>query len=184
MEYIDILEVVAKIGAFIRAQNAQRQADKGPNVHNSISLAIVFAQLMDLSMAVMAACDTVIRACGLDLLVFYPAVFQTGLVEPGLQKAASAAAAEVVGAVGIHFDKIFFTHNRLDHKTQIVGYGISIGLAYDLAGVLDRELNFKVFVPVGIDLEFAFADPLGVIFIYIFYDKVVLDVEFFQSCQD
>ena len=86
MEYIDILEVVAKIGAFIRAQNAQRQADKGPNVHNAISLAIVFAQLMDLSMAVMAACDAVIRACGLDLLVFYPAVFQTGLVEPGLQK--------------------------------------------------------------------------------------------------
>jgi hypothetical protein len=53
-----------------------------------------------------------------------------------------------------------------------------------LAWILDGELDFAVFVPVAVDLEFALADPLGVIFVNAFNFKFVLDVEFLQSGPD
>ena len=72
----------------------------------------------------------------------------------------------------------------LDHEAQVLGNRIAEALADDLAGVLDREFDFQVLVPVGVDLEFAFTDPLGVILVNIFDFKVVLEVEFFQSGPD
>jgi hypothetical protein len=53
-----------------------------------------------------------------------------------------------------------------------------------LAGVLNREFDFEVLVPVGIDLQFAFTNPLGIILNDTFAFKVVLDLEFFQSEPD
>ena len=84
----------------------------------------------------------------------------------------------------MHFDKIFFAHDRFDHESQIFGNGIPKRLSYDLAGVLHRKFNFQVLVPIGIDRESSFPDPFGIIFVDIFDDKIVLDVKFFQSCQD
>jgi hypothetical protein len=69
-------------------------------------------------------------------------------------------------------------------RTQILGDRIPIALAHDLTGVLHRKLNFQILVPVGIDLELSLADPFGIVFIDVLDDKIVLDVEFFQSCQD
>jgi hypothetical protein len=84
----------------------------------------------------------------------------------------------------LHVDKVFFTHHGFDYITQIVGNRVAEALAYDLAGVLNREFDLQVFVPVGIDLQFAFADPTGIIFINAFDFKIVFEVEFFQSGPD
>jgi hypothetical protein len=53
-----------------------------------------------------------------------------------------------------------------------------------LAGILNRKFNFKILVPIGIDLEFSLSDPLGIILNDASDFKLVLDVEFFQSGPD
>jgi hypothetical protein len=153
-------------------------------MHDGIIAAVMLTELMNLGMAIMAAGDTVIRTGRLYLLILQPAEFQTLFFHAGLQKTAAAAAAIIVGPVGDHIDKIFFADDRFDHISQVFGNGIAKGFAHDLAGVLDGKFNLEVLVPVGIDLEPSFPDPFGIVFIDVLDDKVVLDVEFFQSCQD
>ena len=153
-------------------------------MHDGIIAAVMLTELMNLGMAIMAAGDTVIRTGRLYLLILQPAEFQTLFFHAGLQKPAAAAAAIVVGPVGDHIDKIFFADDRFDHVSQIFGNRIAKSLAHYLTGVLDGKFNLEVLVPIGIDLEPSFPDPLGIVFIDILDDKVVFDVEFFQSCQD
>ena len=109
---------------------------------------------------------------------------KTLFFEARLQESAAAAAAVVVGTVGLHVDEVFFANNSLDHVAQVIGNGVAETLANDLAGVLHRKLDFQVFVPVGVDFQFPFADPLGIVFINIFYLEVVFEVKFFQSGPD
>ena len=179
-----ILEVIAQVFAFVGPQYPQREADQCPHVNNGIVTAIVFTELMDLGVAVVTAGDTVIGTGGLDLLILEFTEFQALFLETGLEEAAAAAATIVVGAVGLHVDEIFFTHHRFHYIAQIFRDGIAEGFSNDLAGILDGELDFKVFVPVRIDLQFALPDPFGVILVDVFNDKIVLKVELFQSCQD
>ena len=153
-------------------------------MHDGIIAAVMLTELMNLGMAIVAAGDTVIRAGCLYLFVLQPAEFQTLFFHTGLEETAAAAAAIIVGPVGRHIDKVFFSDDRFDHVSQIFGNGIAKSLAHDLTGVLDGKFNFQVLVPVGIDLEPSFADPFGIVFIDVLDDKVMLDVEFFQSCQD
>jgi hypothetical protein len=153
-------------------------------VNDGIIAAVMLTELMNLGMAVMAAGDTVIRAGFLYLFVFEPTKFQTLLFHTGLEKAAATATAIIVGSVGSHIDKVFFPDDRFDHIAQIFGNGIPITLAHDLTGVLDGKFNFQILVPIGIYLELSLANPFGIVFIDVLDDKVVLDVEFFQSCQD
>ena len=101
-----------------------------------------------------------------------------------LKKTTTAAATIIIGPVGHHIYKIFFPDDRFDHISQIFGNGVTKRLAYDLAGVLHGKFNFQILIPVGIDFQPAFPDPFGVVFINVFDDKVVLNTEFFQSCQD
>jgi len=108
----------------------------------------MLTELMNLGMTVVAAGDTVIRAGLLDLLILQPAEFQSLLFHAGLQKTAAAAATVIIGPVGDHINKIFFTDHRFDHVSQVFGNGIAKRLAYDLTGVLDGEFNFEVLVPV------------------------------------
>jgi hypothetical protein len=144
----------------------------------------MLAELMNLGVAVMTAGDTIIRAGFLNLIILYLAELQTLLLETGLEETAAAAATIIVRLVGLHINKIFFPDDRLDHEAQIIGNRIPITLAHDLTGILHRKRNFQILVPVGIDLELSLADPFGIVFINVLDDKVVLDVEFFQSCQD
>ncbi len=181
MEYIDFLQVVSQIFPFVRPQNPQRKADERPEVNYRIITAVMLTELMNLSVAVMTSSNAVVRAGRLDLLIFQFSILQTLFLESGLQKTAATAATVVVGSVGLHVDEIFFTHNRLDHKTQIFGNRIAIALTDNLAWVLNRKLDFEIFVPVGADLQLAFTDPFGIIFIDVFNFKIVLNVEFFQS---
>jgi hypothetical protein len=84
----------------------------------------------------------------------------------------------------VHVDKVFFTHHGFDHEAKVFGNRIAVAFANDLTRVLNREFDLQVFVPVGTDLQFAFADPFGIVFINTFDFKVVRDVEFFQSGPD
>ena len=96
MEYIHFLQIISQVFPFVRSEYSQRKADEGPEVDDRIVSAIVLAQLMNLGMAVVAPGDTVIRAGGLDLLVFEPAILQALILESGLQESAAAAAAVVI----------------------------------------------------------------------------------------
>jgi hypothetical protein len=153
-------------------------------MHHAVAFSVMLAEFMDLGMAVVASGNAVIRAGGLNLLIFELALSQPLTLEAGLQEPATAAAAEIVGFVGGHVDEVFFAYHGFDHKPQIIGNGVAKGFSDNLARILNREFNFKIFIPVGIDLEFALADPFGVIFVNIFDYEVVVDLEFFQSCQD
>jgi len=184
MEYIHVFEIVSQVFTFIGPQNAQAQANQGPEVYYRVSSAVMLAQFMDLGMAVMAGGDAVVGPGGLDLLVFETAEFQSLFLKPGLQETAAAAATEVVGSIGGHIDKVFFADNGFDYKTQVLGNGITIAFANNLAGILHREFDLAILIPVGVDLEFALTNPLGIILIDALYNHFVLDVESFQSFQD
>ena len=153
-------------------------------MHDGIIAAIMLTELMNLSMTIMAAGDTVIRPGRLYLFVLQPAEFQTLFFLAGLEETAAAAATIIVGPVGYHINKVFFADDRFDHESQIFGNGVAKRLTHDLARVLHGKFNFQILVPVGIDFESSFPDPFGIVFINILDDKVVLDVELFQSCQD
>jgi hypothetical protein len=139
---------------------------------------------MDLGVTVVAPGNAVVCTGGFDLFIFDFAVLQAFILEPGLEESAAAAAAVVVGAVGLHVNEVFFAYHGFDHEAQIFGNGVAKAFANDLAGVLHREFDLQVLDPVGIDLEFAFADPLGIILIDVFDFKLVFQVEFFQSGPD
>jgi hypothetical protein len=139
---------------------------------------------MDLGVAVVAAGNAIVGARLFDLLIFEPAVFEALLLEAGLEETTAAAATKIVGPVGLHVDKIFFSHHGLYDKAQIFGDGIAVTFAHDLAGVLYGEFDIQISIPIRTDVEFSFAEPFGVVFVDIFNLKVVRQVEFFQSGPD
>jgi hypothetical protein len=101
-----------------------------------------------------------------------------------LEEAAAAAAAIVVRPVGIHFDEIFFAHHGFHRVSQIFGHRIPEGFADQLTGVLYGKFDFQILIPVGIDFQLSFFDPLGIILDDAPDFEIVLDVEFFQSGPD
>ena len=139
---------------------------------------------MDLCMAVMARCDTVVRACCQDLVELHLAIFMPCLRPPILEKTATTAATVIVGFVRGHIDKIFFAHNGFYRVSQVIRHRITEGFSHQLAWILDRKLDFEVLVPVGIYLESPFPDPFGIKLDDADDFKIVLDVEFFQSGPD
>jgi len=153
-------------------------------VDHPITDAVVLTELMNLGMAVVTAGNAIVRSGNLNLIVFQATEFQPRFLVSGLKKATPTTAAVVIGTVGMHLDKIFFAHHAFDYKAQIFGNGIPIAFAYDLTGILNRELDFQILVPVGIYVQFPFPNPLGVVFINVFDLKFVGNVELFQSCQD
>ena len=120
-------------------------------MYYGISPAIMLTEFVNLGVTVMAAGDAVVGSRGLNLPVFQPSILKTLFLESGLKKAATAATAIIVGSIGLHVDKIFFSHNRLDHKAEVFRYGIAIAFSNDLAGVLHRKLDFQAFIPVRVD---------------------------------
>jgi hypothetical protein len=181
---IDLLEIVSQVFPLIGPKDTQGEADQGPQVHHVITGFEMLAEFVDLGVTIVTSGDAVVGPCGLNLMVFDLSKLQPLLLETGLQKAAPAPAAIIIGAVGLHVDKILFSHNRFDHETQVFGNGVAIALANNLAGILHREFDFEVLVPVGIDLELALPNPFGVIFVNLLDLEVMLDVEFFQSGPD
>jgi len=176
--------IIAQVFTLVRSQYSQRKTDKRPQVDNGVTAAEMLAQFMNLGMAVVTPGDTIVGACCLDLLVFQFPVFQPFFLKARLQESAATTAAIIVGPVGLHINEILFTHHGLDDIAQIFRNRIAKCFTNDLAGILNGKLYFQIFVPVGINLQFSLPDPFGVIFINVFDDKIMLEIEFFQSCQD
>ena len=107
-----------------------------------IAAAVMIAEFVNLRMTIVTAGNTIVRCGRLNLIVLQPAEFKALLFVSRLQKTTAAAATIVVGAVGLHIDKIFFPHHGFHHKTKIFGDRVAITLAYDLAWILDRKLDF------------------------------------------
>jgi len=145
---------------------------------------IMFMQIMNLCVAVMAWRNTVIRSCRHYLLKFAFAVIAPGFGESGLKESSASATTVVVRLVGSHFYKIFLSHNGFNNIPKVLRHRVTQTLANQLARVLYRKLYFQIFVPVGIDFQFSFPDPLGIILNNALALKIVLDVEFFQPDPD
>ena len=173
-----------QIFPFIFTENTQSQTDNGPQMDHPVAAAVVIAEFMNLSVTIVTAGNAIVRSSRLNLNVFQPAEFQTLLFVSRLQETTATTTAIIIGAVGLHIDKIFFPHDGFDHEPKIFGNRVAITFAHNLAGILCREFYFQIFVPVGIDIELSFPNPLGVVFIDVFDFKFVGNVEFFQSCQD
>ncbi len=119
-----------------------------------------------------------------DLIEFNFAVGPPLIREPGLEGTAPAAAAKIIHAVGNRINEVFFTHNGLDHKTEIINNLVGPALPTDIAGILNRELGTDVFIPVGIDLQLAFTNPLRIQLDNSNKFKFMRYLEFTQSFQD
>ena len=144
----------------------------------------MFAQIMDLGMAVMARSDGILSARIYDLFGLYPAIFTAGIGKSRLQETAAAAATVIVRFVGRHVDEIFLADNLFHNVTEVIGHGVAKGLPDQLTGVLDGEGYFQVFIPIGIHRQSSFPDPFGIILNDAGYLKFVRNIEFFQSGPD
>jgi len=92
-------------------------------------------------MAVVARRDAVISACFHNLFKFQPPIISPSLGKTGLKESATPTATEVVGSVGLHIDKVFFSYHCFDNKPEILRDGISQGLPHQLTRILHRELD-------------------------------------------
>jgi hypothetical protein len=146
--------------------------------------AVMFFEVVDLGMAVMAGCQAVIGPGFHDLFKFSPAVISPGFRKPGLKVTAPAPAAVVVGSVGLHVHEILFAHNRFDNIAHIFRHRVAEAFSNQLTRILDREFDLQIPVPVGIDFQLSFTDPLGIVLNDAFTFKIVFDVEPLQSDPD
>ena len=144
----------------------------------------VLGQIMDLSMTVMAWRDAIVCSGCQNLVHLHLAVFMAFIRPAVLEETATATAAVVVGFVGGHVNEVFFPDHCLDYKPEVFGHRISKGFSYQLAGILNRKLDLKVFVPIGICLESSFLDPFCIELNDTDNLELVFDVEFFQSGPD
>ena len=69
MEYVHLLEIVMEVFPLVGAEDTKGKANQGPEMDNAVLAAKVLAQLVDLGVAVMTGCDTVVGLGGLDLVV-------------------------------------------------------------------------------------------------------------------
>ena len=148
MKNIHFLEIVAQVFSFIGSQDTQGQIEKRPQMNRFPCMFIDLGHVMHLCMAVVARGNAVGGFSRQDLVGLGLAVSSPLFLETGLQVPAAAAAAEVVGFVGGHIDEVFFAHNRLDHISEVIGNRVTKGFSDQLAGILNRELDLTVFIPV------------------------------------
>jgi hypothetical protein len=149
---IDFFQIIVKVLPLIRAQDTQGQADERPEVDDAIMTPVMLTQLVDLGMAVVASGNTVVGFGGLNLAVLETTILQPFLLIPGLEVSPPAAATVVVRSVRYHIDEVFFANYRFDDVPEVFCYGIAVGFANDLAGILNRKFDLQIAVPVRVDL--------------------------------
>jgi len=135
-------------------------------------------------MTVMARRYAVSSACFLYLLIFHFPITTSRFRIARLEKTASASAAVIVRPVRCHINKVLFADNGFYSISQILCDGISEALSYKLAWILNCKFHLQILIPVRIDLELSFPDPLGIILNDALNFKIIGDVEFFQSGPD
>ena len=144
----------------------------------------MLGKVMDLGMAVMAGRNAVSGPGVHDLVKFNFPVIPSGFRQAGLEKTAAPAAAKIIGPVGMHLHEIFFSDHRFHNKPEIFGHRIPKTFSDQLARVLDRKFDAKIFVPVGTDRKLSLLDPLGIVLDNALDFKGVRNVEFFESDPD
>jgi len=103
---------------------------------------------MNLSMTIMAGRDAIGSLSGQNLVGLGLPISPSLLLKTGLEIPATAAAAEVVGPVWSHINKVFFANHLLHHIPHIFGNRITQGLSDQLTGILKGEFDLAFFIPV------------------------------------
>ncbi len=179
-----IRQVGPQIHPFILPETPQGKTDQRPQMDRMVISMVVFVEVMYLRMTIMTGGYAVFSPRSLDLIEFYLAVLMARIGVAGLEVSSAASTTVIIGLVGGHINKILFAHNRFDHKSKVVSDRIPQGFPDYLAGILDSECHFQVFIPVGVDLQLPLSDPLGVKLDNALKLKVVGDIEFFESGPD
>ena len=135
-------------------------------------------------MAVMTRRYAVRSACFLYLFIFHFPITTSRFRIARLEKTASASAAVIVRPVRSHINEVLFADNGFYSISQILGDWISEALSHKLAWILNCKFHLQILIPVRIDLELSFPNPLGIILNDALNFKIVGDVEFFQSDPD
>ncbi len=87
---------------------------------NRVKLAFkVLFQVVNLRVTVVARGDAIISPGAIDLFKFQFSVSASGFWKSGLQESAPSTAAEIIGPIRCHVDKIFFSDTGLHHEPQI-----------------------------------------------------------------
>jgi hypothetical protein len=146
--------------------------------------AVMLFKIVNLSMAVVARREAVIGSRLHDLFELPPPVISPGFRKPGLKVSAAAAAAIVVGSVGLHIHKVLFADHRFDNISHVFRHCIAEAFSNQLARILYRKFDFHILVPVGIHFQLSFTDPLGIILNNTFTFKIVFDIESLQPDPD
>lgn len=180
----EIRQIRSQVAAFIFAEDPHGQAHDRPEVQHMVFTAVVVAHVFDLGVTVVTGGDDILGPGGHDLVELDLAIGPPLFGKTALQGAATAAAAVVVNAAGDHVHEVLFTYYGFEDEAKLVGHLFAQGFPDDVAGILNRELDLQVLVPVRIDLEFALSDPLSVELDDAGEFKLVGDVEPAQSFQD
>jgi hypothetical protein len=179
-----LTQILSQVGAFIRSQNAQGQGDDGPQVHGMITALEVFGEIMQLGVTIMTRRNNVLRTSSQDLVVFAPAIGLAGCLISGLEETSATSATVIIDLVWPGIDEILLTNTRFQNETGFIGPQVAKTLANNIAGILDGKLDFFVFIPVGIDGEFALANPVSVKEDNVPDLELVRNVKFLQSSLD
>jgi hypothetical protein len=107
--------------------------------------------IVHLGMAVVTSRNTIIRAGCHYLVEFNFAVGSAFVGITRLQKSTATTTTVIIGFIRGHLDDIFFTNHRFNDESQVVCDFIAFTFANNLTGILYGELDFSVFVPVGIN---------------------------------
>jgi hypothetical protein len=184
MKNIYFFEIIAEICPFFGSENSERKTNNRPQMNGMVFAFIVFANIMNLRVAVVARRDALMRFCVYDLIEFQFSVSAPLFRIPRLQESAAAAATIIVRAVGRHINEVFFSYNRFYHKPEVFRHRIAETLTHQLTRILNSKFDLQILVPVGIDFQFSFPNPLGIILDDTFDFEFERNVEFFQSGPD
>ena len=82
MKNVYIFQVVSEIRSFIGAKDPKRQTDQRPDVNGTVATTKMMADIVNLGMAVVATCDTIISSGFYNLVEFNFAVGSAFFGEP------------------------------------------------------------------------------------------------------
>ncbi len=120
---------------------------------------------MNLRMTVMTTGNTVISPGGNNLVKFHLTISPALFGISGLEESAATAAAVIIGFIRCHFNDVFLTDHRFDNIPQIIGNWVTEAFSDNLAWILDCECDFKILVPIGINLESPFTNPFCIVLV-------------------
>ena len=74
--YSQFFKIGLQIFPFVFTEDTQGQTDNGPQMDDTIPATVMITEFMNLGVAVVTACNTIVRSGRLNLIVLQPAEFQ------------------------------------------------------------------------------------------------------------